>query len=226
LRKITALARMSCERLKESSSGNERGSSGLGMRTLDESGLGNEPLARHVRVTSERLNVELKDGRTISAPLEWYPRLKHATPSERNNWKLIADGYGIHWPDLDEDLSVEGILAGRKSAESPISFKIWLYQRKRGLKPRIEPFHIDAVKVIGPHRLRVTFNTGESKDIDLSPLLTGPVFGPLRDPSLFKRVRIDPDCETIVWPNGADLAPEALYDFKESMQHREKRRVA
>jgi hypothetical protein len=179
-----------------------------------------------VSVTTSRLNVTLVDGRTISVPLDWYPRLKHATLRERNNYELIADGYGIHWPDLDEDLSVEGILAGRKSAESPISFKIWQYQRKRGMKPRLEQFGICAVKVIGPHKLEVTFNTGEKKKVDLSPLLKGPVFGPLRDPKFFRTVRVDPECETVVWPNGADLAPEALYDFEKVLAKKEQRRAA
>jgi hypothetical protein len=88
-----------------------------------------EVLARDVHVAAKQLTVKLDDGRTISVPLDWYPRLKHGTSKERNNWELIADGYGIHWPDLDEDLSVEGILAGRHSMESQRSFKRWLERR-------------------------------------------------------------------------------------------------
>ena len=65
-----------------------------------------------VRCTKDTLQVDLLDGRTIIVPLAWYPRLLHATPQERNNWKIAGGGYGIHWPDIDEDLSVEGLLRG------------------------------------------------------------------------------------------------------------------
>ena len=74
----------------------------------------------------------MNDGRTISVPLEWFPRLVHATRAERNNWRLIGRGHGIHWEDIDEDISVEGLLAGRPSGESQESFKKWLSQRKTG----------------------------------------------------------------------------------------------
>jgi hypothetical protein len=76
-----------------------------------------------------RLAVELDDGRVISAPLEWYPRLLHGTPQERTRWSLIGGGSGIHWPELDEDISVEGLLAGRRSAESQRSISKWLEGR-------------------------------------------------------------------------------------------------
>jgi len=69
------------------------------------------PKAEDVRVTKDTLSVDLSDGRTISVPLEWFPRLVHATPEERNNWRLIGKGHGIHWEDIDEDISVEGLLA-------------------------------------------------------------------------------------------------------------------
>ena len=88
--------------------------------------------ARAVRVTDERLVVELTDGREISAPLSWYPRLLHARPAERMNWELIGRGDGIHWPALDEDISVDGLLAGRKSGESEQSFRAWLASRRPG----------------------------------------------------------------------------------------------
>lgn len=65
-----------------------------------------------VQVTEDSLSVSLRDGRTISVPLAWYPRLLNATPQQRNNWKVAGGGYGIHWPDLDEDLSTEGLLRG------------------------------------------------------------------------------------------------------------------
>ncbi|OGA13189.1 MAG: hypothetical protein A3D95_05100 [Betaproteobacteria bacterium RIFCSPHIGHO2_12_FULL_69_13] len=87
------------------------------------------PLAQSVRITEDTLRVELSDGRAISAPLAWYPRLLHATPAERNGWRLIARGRGIHWESIDEDISVEGLLAGRPSGESQSSFKKWLISR-------------------------------------------------------------------------------------------------
>ena len=86
---------------------------------------------QNVEVSEDSLTVSLNDGRTLSLPLAWYPRLQHATPEERNHWRLIADGEGIHWPDLDEDISVENLLAGRPSGESQRSFKRWLEQRER-----------------------------------------------------------------------------------------------
>jgi hypothetical protein len=82
-----------------------------------------------VRVTNDYLVVALSDGRTISVPLAWFPRLVHGTDKERNRWRAIGDGTGIHWPDLDEDISVENLLAGKPSAESRSSFKKWLDQR-------------------------------------------------------------------------------------------------
>ncbi|MBE2233437.1 MAG: DUF2442 domain-containing protein [Anaerolinea sp.] len=85
--------------------------------------------AQQVQVTDDELVIALDDGRRISAPLAWYPRLLHGTPTERNRWRLIANGEGIHWPDLDEDLSVEGVILGRSSGESQASLKRWLAQR-------------------------------------------------------------------------------------------------
>ena len=89
------------------------------------------PRAVNVKVTKDTLAVELSDGRTISVPLQWYPRLVYATPEERKNWRLIGNGEGIHWEDLDEDISVEGLIAGRPSGESQESFKKWLEKRKK-----------------------------------------------------------------------------------------------
>ena len=89
-----------------------------------------EARARNVIVNDEDLAVDLADGRTIAVPLAWFPRLAHATPAERANWRLIASGSGIHWPDVDEDISVESLLAGRGSAESPASLERWLASRK------------------------------------------------------------------------------------------------
>lgn len=89
------------------------------------------PNAVAVEITDEALTVELSDGRTISVPLAWYPRLLHATRNERAKWEFIGKGQGIHWDDLDEDISVEGLLAGRHSGESQASFKRWLERRER-----------------------------------------------------------------------------------------------
>jgi hypothetical protein len=89
-----------------------------------------EARAQHVRVTSDTLTVDLTDGRTISVPLAWFPRLFHASSSERNNWRFIAKGEGIHWINLDEDISVEGLLHGQQSRESHASLEKWLRQRK------------------------------------------------------------------------------------------------
>ncbi|MBN2444905.1 MAG: DUF2442 domain-containing protein [Spirochaetales bacterium] len=84
-----------------------------------------------VIVTDDTLTVNLDDGRTISVPLGWYPRLLYGTEKERNNVKLIGKGEGLHWPDLDEDISIKGLLAGHKSGESQKSLKQWLDKRKK-----------------------------------------------------------------------------------------------
>ena len=86
--------------------------------------------AESVDVTNDELIVALKDGRTVSMPLAWYPRLLHATETERKNWRLIGGGEGIHWESLDEDISVEHILAGIPSNESQKSLQRWLATRK------------------------------------------------------------------------------------------------
>ena len=87
------------------------------------------PRAQRVIVTDDSLTVDLVDGRTVSVPLAWYPRLSHGTPSERDNWRLIGQGEGVHWPHLDEDISIEGLLGGRASGESQNSLKQWLADR-------------------------------------------------------------------------------------------------
>ena len=87
------------------------------------------PKAEDVKITKDTLSVDLSDGRTIAVPLEWFPRLVYASPSERKNWKFIGKGHGIHWKDLDEDISVEGLLNGKPSGESQSSFKKWLDAR-------------------------------------------------------------------------------------------------
>ena len=90
------------------------------------------PNAEDVTVTEDTLTAELSDGRTISVPLAWYPRLVHATRNERDNWELIGEGQGLRWPDLDEDISIEGLIAGRPSGESQRSFKRWLEAKRAG----------------------------------------------------------------------------------------------
>jgi Protein of unknown function (DUF2442) len=91
-----------------------------------------QALAQDVRVTEDALIVDLADGRTVSVPLAWYPRLAHGTSDERIQWRLIGRGEGIHWPQLDEDVSVEGLLAGRRSGESQTSLQRWLTEREAG----------------------------------------------------------------------------------------------
>ena len=85
--------------------------------------------ATAVHVTSDTLMIELADGRSIAAPLAWYPRLLHGSENERGNFRFIGGGEGIHWPDLDEDISIEGIVAGRPSGESQSSLQRWLDSR-------------------------------------------------------------------------------------------------
>src|SRR5258707_1065367 len=89
-----------------------------------------EAIAKGVTVGDDALVVDLADARTITVPLAWFPRLAHGTPAERANWRLIGRGLGIHWPDLDEDISVEGLLAGRRSGETQESLRRWLRTRK------------------------------------------------------------------------------------------------
>lgn len=88
------------------------------------------PTASDVLVGDDALSVDLTDGRTICVPTAWYPRLSHGTPEERADWRLIGGGRGIHWPKLDEDISVENLLAGQPSVESQTSLKRWLDERR------------------------------------------------------------------------------------------------
>lgn len=107
------------------------------MATLDlESEL--EVTAGAVRVTDSELIVEFDDGRTLSAPLAWYPRLQHGTAQERQNFEVGA--FGIHWPELDEDISYRGLLLGRRSKESSASLKFWLDARRKGKSVTLEDF--------------------------------------------------------------------------------------
>jgi hypothetical protein len=84
-----------------------------------------------VSVSDDTLSVDLEDGRTIAVPIGWYPRLAYGTPEERSNWQISGAGYGIHWPDLDEDIGVEGLLLGLKSSEGQKSLGRWLQNREQ-----------------------------------------------------------------------------------------------
>jgi hypothetical protein len=88
------------------------------------------PAATSVAITEDTLTVDLSDGRTISVPLAWFPRLVHGTSEQRSDWRLIGRGEGIHWPQLDEDVSIEGLIAGRPSGESQKSLGRWLDGRR------------------------------------------------------------------------------------------------
>lgn len=90
-----------------------------------------DPVAVKVVVTAENLIVQLADGRTLSVPLSWYPRLLHGTEAERQRWQMLGEGYAIEWPDLDEHIGVEGLLAGRRSGESAASIEKWLASRRK-----------------------------------------------------------------------------------------------
>lgn len=95
--------------------------------------LANSPAAVHLRVNDQALIVSLADGREVSVPISWFPRLSHAEPRDREIWELIGQGHGIHWPELDEDISVENLLLGQPSGEGARSFARWMqwYQGKR-----------------------------------------------------------------------------------------------
>jgi hypothetical protein len=88
------------------------------------------PLVQDVRVSQAALEVRLDDGRRLSVPLAWYPRLTHGSARERRQWRIIGGGIGIHWPALDEDISLAGLLAGLPSGESATSLQRWLAARR------------------------------------------------------------------------------------------------
>jgi hypothetical protein len=97
------------------------------------------PTAKDVRVSGDALVVELRDGRRVSVPLSWYPRLAEGTPRERRHWEFIGPGIGVHWPDLDEDVSVEALLAGLASNESASSLRRWRASRQHPADKRSQP---------------------------------------------------------------------------------------
>jgi len=98
------------------------------MSTLE---LETDPIAINVSFTNEKLVVDLADGRVLLVPLNWYPRLLHASDQERQRWQLLGEGYAIEWPDVDEHIGIEGLVAGRRSGESDTSIARWLADRKK-----------------------------------------------------------------------------------------------
>ena len=98
-----------------------------------------EALAQRIRITANELCIELVDCRTVSVPVQWYPRLAHGSTAERQNWQIIGRGGGVHWPDLDEDIAIEDLLAGRPSGESQPSFQRWLHTRELLANKRLQP---------------------------------------------------------------------------------------
>jgi hypothetical protein len=95
-----------------------------------------EVRAESVKVTDETITVELVDGRTISVPTKWYPRLSHATSRERANYEI--NDYGVIWPDVEADFSIRGLLLGNRSGENPQCFRFWLENRKKGRRVTVE----------------------------------------------------------------------------------------
>jgi hypothetical protein len=89
-----------------------------------------EVRAQNLAITEDSLIVDLSDGRSITVPIAWYPRLQHGTSGERDNWRWIGDREGIHWPDLDEDISIENLVLGQPSGEGQDSFRQWLEGRE------------------------------------------------------------------------------------------------
>ena len=90
-----------------------------------------EARAQSIEVQDDSIVVQLVDGRTIIVPLAWYPRLRYGSPDERQHFQILGDGAYVHWPDLDEDLSIDGMVAGHRSGESAMSLKRWLSSRGR-----------------------------------------------------------------------------------------------
>ncbi|MEL7069416.1 MAG: DUF2442 domain-containing protein [Cyanobacteria bacterium J06581_3] len=91
-------------------------------------------LIQTLHIDDETLSVDLSDGRTIAVPLSWYPRLTHGSDEERQNYRLIGKGNGIHWQDLDEDISIQNLIVGQPSGESQKSLQRWLSFRDRRLR--------------------------------------------------------------------------------------------
>lgn len=120
------------------------------MRSSDEEL--ERPSATSVRVTDDTITVDLNDGRQISVPTNWYPRLVHATPQERANYEI--DAVGISWPDIEADFSIRGLLLGRKSGENPRILKWWLQQRAKGRRVTFQDYMRERHKPVASTRKR------------------------------------------------------------------------
>jgi len=145
------------------------------------------PNAEHVEIGDNALLVELSDARSVSVPLVWYPRLLHARPEERRDWRLIGGSEGIHWESLDEDISVEGLLAGRRSGESQKSLEQWLQIRAsprrfgprclartaRSVRRRRESRRAGRSAIAG--RVPAETQTGITEALEILPLSSPPV---------------------------------------------------
>jgi hypothetical protein len=94
-----------------------------------------DPVAVKVTMIADKFVVDLEDGRGLAVPLAWYPRLLHGSEVERRNCEILGDGYAIEWPDLDEHIGVEGLLAGHRSGESESSLNQWLRRRSNECQP-------------------------------------------------------------------------------------------
>ena len=116
--------------------------------------------AQSVRVTDRALVVELRDGRVVYVPLTWYPRLAEGSPRERRRWELLGPGIGIHWPELDEDISVAGILAGARSGESATSLKAWRARRRNPTRQARQRGPDDRAKTRNKSRATSRVTTG------------------------------------------------------------------
>jgi len=149
----------------------------------------------------------------IALPNEWEAGLKSKLDNLGEGWERIA----LEFPEVEIWLVDIKDLTFRRTKLTD-----WVSLRSNSGKPVL---HIVNVNVIGPHALKVEFNDGMIKNVDLTPLIHGEVFEPLRDPKYFKQVRLDPECKTVTWPNGADLAPEALYELKEFNPVSDRRRI-
>ena len=112
------------------------------------------PIATGVKVTADSLVVDLHDGRVVSVPLKWYPRLAEGTDRERRRWELIGPGLGIHWPQLDEDISIEALLKGLGSNESASSLQRWRASRQRPAPKKLLASAAKKRRRAGPRRSR------------------------------------------------------------------------
>jgi hypothetical protein len=130
----------------------------LSQRTLSAEAklliLNHPPQIDHIHVTDSALNVYLKDGRLLSSPLSWFPRLMHGTPAERNHYELSGDDDVIHWPDLDEDIDLSRLFVGGKSQESERSLMRWLSTRRQPVvRESAIPYNTEERKTAGVERL-------------------------------------------------------------------------